>query len=217
MGRFIFTLAVVLALAPTGSEGYQPQNPYVPNLQNPPSVTGTVVSMTDHSMTVNSDDGEKITFEVDSRSVMPTRLEEGQRVRVEFHLMDNGLYLTKRVVPMEPYEGMPPTATSSDESDHAMDQSHMTTTATTTTTDNEAEIHHGETVAASTTTGSTTTDDMNRTSEQSTAIGSDADRGNESEDLPATSSSRPLIEALGVLALLAGAGLWAVRRRRRAV
>src|SRR4051812_1703425 len=100
MSKFIISLAFVLALAPGSSEGFQTYNkdynPYLPYMQNPPMIYGTVVSTSDRSLTLNSADGEPISLDVDSRSVMPARLDEGQSVKVDFHMTEDGHYMARR-------------------------------------------------------------------------------------------------------------------------
>lgn len=204
MSRFTFVLAIVLAFAPAGSEGFQnsPEyNPYLPNKQLPPMIYGNVVSVTDHSMTVASIQGERITFDVDSRSVMPARLDEGNGVKVEFHLMESGRYLAKRVTPVQP--GEMPTA---------MNQPYEETTTTSSTTYETTPAHqHGQEVVATETTTSTTTTEQTDATTTEGVTNVLADEG----ALPSTASPRPLIEWLGALGIASGTVLWLLRRRRR--
>src|SRR5205085_8989166 len=41
-----------------------------------------------------------MTFEFDSRTVMPAGLENGERVKIEYRILDSGLHLAQRVTPL---------------------------------------------------------------------------------------------------------------------
>lgn len=66
-------------------------------LHTMPVILGEVASTTEHSVTLNTARGETMTFETDSRTVMPLSLQESQPVRVEFHLLDNGMHHAGRI------------------------------------------------------------------------------------------------------------------------
>ena len=239
MSKFIVSLAFVLAMAPTGSEGFQTYNKeynsYLPNQVKPPMIYGTVVSTTDRSVTVNSVDDEPITFDIDSRSVMPARLDEGQNVKVEFHMTESDHYLAKRVIPIRPGDmptktAMVPPAEKIEQRDwdvdHAPRASNASSNGTATNADydqtrNGNEQRNVDNALISEKVGSDATintnhdshHDMNNDNDRSTAGAT-----NDTDDnLPGTGSQQPLIQALGALALGAGVVLWTMRRRRRSV
>ncbi len=62
-----------------------------------PVILGEVSESSEHSVTLNTARGEHMEFEIDSRTVMPLRLSDGARVKVEFHLMDNGMHHAGRI------------------------------------------------------------------------------------------------------------------------
>ena len=96
MKRLVVSI-IIAALATAASAGAQSKSAFVPQLQ--PTISGTVASATEHSVVVNTDGNETMSFEVDSRSVVPTELPAGTRVRVEFHLMESGKYHAARITP----------------------------------------------------------------------------------------------------------------------
>ena len=67
-----------------------------------PVILGEVTDATEHSVTLNTARGEHMTFETDSRSVMPINLASGARVKIEFHLMDNGMNHAGRITTLQP-------------------------------------------------------------------------------------------------------------------
>ena len=67
-----------------------------------PMILGQVASTTEHSVTLNTARGESMTFEIDSRTVMPVNLANDSRVKVEFHLMDNGMHHAGRITTIQP-------------------------------------------------------------------------------------------------------------------
>ena len=66
-----------------------------------PVILGHVVGTTSHNVTVSTPEAERVVFEIDSRTVMPRELIEGTPVRVEFHLMPNGMHHAGRITPLE--------------------------------------------------------------------------------------------------------------------
>jgi LPXTG-motif cell wall-anchored protein len=97
--HFVPALMLVVVALPAAAEVD------IPNLKvTAPTVVGTTTATTSHSITVQSIEGETMSFDVDSRTVMPLNLMDGAYVRVEFHTMDNGNYLAKRVTPLTSME-----------------------------------------------------------------------------------------------------------------
>ena len=101
----IAAVAAVLALAAAGPsfaqqtlESTQMRPLYMPS----PAVLGEVVAMNSHSVTVRTAKDEEMVFEFDSRTVMPMTMPPGLRVKVEFHLMDNGMHHAGRITRLEP-------------------------------------------------------------------------------------------------------------------
>jgi hypothetical protein len=61
------------------------------------NVTGVVVSSTNDSLVIRTDDGTERTFKVDAQSTLPSSLASGSRVTVNFHRMDGGVDHAARV------------------------------------------------------------------------------------------------------------------------
>src|SRR5206468_9229414 len=74
-----------------GTEGYV--------LATQAMIVGEVVTVSDHRIVVETDQGQRVALEMDSRTLVPTDLESGLGVRIEYRAMDNGAKLAKRVVP----------------------------------------------------------------------------------------------------------------------
>jgi hypothetical protein len=54
------------------------------DMDNGETMTGTVVSVSDNTLVITSDDGRRVSFNRDATSIFPTNLAAGQRVRVEY-------------------------------------------------------------------------------------------------------------------------------------
>src|SRR5436309_15281975 len=93
-------IALALGLTFAGPSMAKPTDPGIlPDLQ--PVVLGQVTSTNSHTVTVVTGEGETMPFEFDSRTVMPMNMETGTRVRVEFHHLENGMHLARRITPIE--------------------------------------------------------------------------------------------------------------------
>jgi LPXTG-motif cell wall-anchored protein len=71
-----------------------------------PALTGTVSSISDRLVIVDTEQGESYSVAVDGRTVMPAGLATGMPVRIEFGRTENGVAHAQRVVPMR--SGMTP-------------------------------------------------------------------------------------------------------------
>lgn len=98
MTRLTILFVAVFALG--GASVAAASDTYLPS--NQPLIKGTVTEVGEHSITVDSFGGERLTFEVDSRTVMPTTLQPGTRAKIEFHTMEDGRSHAARVTPFEP-------------------------------------------------------------------------------------------------------------------
>lgn len=65
-----------------------------------PMISGTVVTINDHRLVVDTEQGERITLEVDSRTMTPSDLAPGMRVRTEFAALENCQFHADRVIPV---------------------------------------------------------------------------------------------------------------------
>ena len=70
-----------------------------------PMIAGTVVTINDHQMVVDTEQGERITLQVDSRTMAPRDLAPGMTVRTEFAALENCRFHADRVIPVR--TGMP--------------------------------------------------------------------------------------------------------------
>ena len=70
-----------------------------PHASNQPLITGTVVSVNDYQIVVDTDQGQALTLDIDSRTLVPAELSPGTSIQVEFKLMENGRHYASRIVP----------------------------------------------------------------------------------------------------------------------
>jgi hypothetical protein len=186
----LVTLVAIATAAPAFAQISQAENPYL--RPAPPLVLGTVVSSTSHSVTVSTVEGEQMTFDIDSRTVMPDELVAGQRVAIEFHATESGRYLSKRI---SPFIGDWPVV------------------------EQRTSIGSRETHAEHTTTAYVDRDrDANVLTDRSgeTEVTTRDEGARYDEGMARTASVQPLLGMFGLIALGSGAGLWMVRRRRKA-
>lgn len=224
MKRWIVTLAAVLALAGARTSSAQDNYPNSVVPDHRPVVLGTVVSTTSHSVTVHTNEGERMAFEVDSRTMMPRNLASGTPVRVEFHLMDAGNHHAQRITPLEANSllGTPEQAIhrvnmpAASEGDYAYDADKKTDTdaAMASNTTESTDMNRNE----NTTDGSaTTTEADNRLIDSQGDATVEGDRAMTANDdqLPQTASAHPWMLTIGLAALVGGLGLALGRRQRR--
>jgi LPXTG-motif cell wall-anchored protein len=161
-------------------------------------------------------------FEIDSRTVMPTTLTEGTPVRVEFHLMQNGMHHAGRITPLasgskdlEHLEALRAAAVEEDRDAQGRWGSEETYARAVTPTggaDGSTASDAGRTNGADTDRVAGDGSSNGRTDDMAARTnGTDGD----DEALPQTASELPWLAALGVTAL-AVAGALHLRRRRRA-
>lgn len=74
-------------------------------LSSRPMISGTVVSVNDHQMVVDTDQGEQVTLEVDWRTMAPRDLEAGTVVRAEFLALEDCHFYAQRITAIR--GGMP--------------------------------------------------------------------------------------------------------------
>ena len=155
-----------------------------------PMLAGHVAMVNDHKIVVDTDQGHAVPVEMDSRTLIPTDLQSGMGVRVEYKSMENGTKLATRIVSLR---------------DDEMSEREMAT--------NEYQ-ENGETAAmpaSNVDNSSMATTADNEATESAPATGNDHDAD---DMLPQTASDQPLIGLLGLLALGA-AGALAARRHLR--
>src|ERR1041385_7651647 len=65
-----------------------------------PMISGTVVTVHDHQMVVDTDQGEQVTLEMDSRTMAPRDLAPGMVMRAEFLALEDCRFYAQRVMPI---------------------------------------------------------------------------------------------------------------------
>src|SRR5262245_51068003 len=105
--RKLRIIAIVLGLLAIPALGLAMTHPTSHQLVNwSPMLSGTVESITDHSFTLLTDEGERMEFGLDSRTLLPAHFETGDRVALEFAMLQDGARHADRVVPAEQYMSM---------------------------------------------------------------------------------------------------------------
>jgi LPXTG-motif cell wall-anchored protein len=74
-------------------------------LSSRPMISGSVVSVNDHQMVVDTDQGEQVTLAVDWRTMAPRDLEPGMVVRAEFLALENCKFYAQRITAVR--DGLP--------------------------------------------------------------------------------------------------------------
>lgn len=65
-----------------------------------PMISGTVVSVNDHQMVVDTDQGDQVTLEVDSRTMAPRDVAPGMVMRAEFRALEDCRLYAERIMPI---------------------------------------------------------------------------------------------------------------------
>jgi len=179
-----------------------------------PMILGEVVNSTEHSVTLNTARGENMSFETDSRTVMPIDLTTGQRVKIEFHLMDNGMHHAGRIATLQPgskewtrLEQQLSMQEQERNEQMAMNSNETPATTTTVTTDNGSTDNALISSSEPTTTSTT---DMN--ANQTNADRTEDANENTSGELPRTASNRSWMLVLGLGVFAAAFGQRMVRK-----
>lgn len=219
MKRWIVWGAAVLALAGAGlamaEENYP--NSVVPDHR--PVVLGTVVGTTSHTVTVHTNEAERMVFEVDSRTMMPRNLQTGTPVRVEFHLMPSGEHHAGRITPLEhnsllgtPDQAVPPAdmPTGANIDAHHRTDGAVHANATETHTHADGVTHTHDDAGTSTTTADNVIVDENARAAHTDDRAMTADDG----QLPQTASAQPWLLTFGLAACAGALGLMVGRRQR---
>jgi len=158
-----------------------------------PMVAGRVVSVNDHRIVIDTDQGQLVTLEMDSRTLIPSSLRSEMGVRIEYRTMDNGVMLANRITPTTYYAMQGENLANLDEGSGIG------------VGDEEAQEEYDVVTAQYQPQEGSTTED---TPGEVTAT--------EEDRLPQTASRQPLILLFGLLALGAAAGLMYARRVRAA-
>jgi LPXTG-motif cell wall-anchored protein len=163
-----------------------------------PMLAGEVAMVNDHKLVIDTDQGHSVPVEMDSRTLIPSDLQSGMGVRVEYKTMEDGTKLATRVVPLRDYE---------------VNEREM---ATGVSEENEENEENGAMPANNVERSSTTAANESEAMEQAENAGNGHEVANQENEageheLPKTASNLPLVALLG-LASLAAAGALAARR-----
>lgn len=208
MKRLIAVLAVMATMSLAGSlfaMTIEP-SPALPSAQ--PVILGEVSGVGNHTVSVTSPGEDAMTFEFDSRTMMPTRLENGERVKVEYRILDSGLHLAQRVTPL--------TVGSRDwaELDRQMSMvpeqdGHSGMLVAATAPDNDESAEHHEAISETNeNTDETPADQVEDREEASTT----STASNDEQTMPRTASALPWLLVSSGLAMFLALGLWLLRR-----
>ena len=184
-----------------------------------PTIKATVVSTSDNTITVDTFDGERMTFYVDSRTTMPTSLPVGSRVRVEFQAMQDGRQHAARVTPFEPTAEEIASIRPVTGADHTGMMGTSTTNTSddlsgTARTDVSGTTGYGPQGAADPRTQQSDEDADSRASATGTMSATDADGdGVADSELPRTAGERQGLWMIGLGALGLAGTLFFMRRR----
>ena len=187
--RLILSIATALILGAGTASAVTPNTTeYVQKTQA--TITGTLVSIDDRLIVLDTDQGQRVTLLMDSRTMLPVNHAPGQSMRIHFRVLENGQYYAERLTPLDDLELHNVSYRDYDESGGAVRQ---TTTSRNSGYDNDegaegaGEAGEGSDVTSSATSTGTA--------------------------LPQTASNQPLIALLGLVAL---AGSVVLARSRRA-
>ena len=102
--RLAWTLAASALVAPVWA-----QDPAIRTAEEPVTLTasGSIVSSTQTSLVIKSDDGSRKTFVVDAESILPEKVTRGDRVTVTYETKGTRM----RAVSVDPTDSKPPATT----------------------------------------------------------------------------------------------------------
>ncbi len=193
MRTLLLAAAATLVMA-AGATAHPLRTAYPPSSQ--PMVSGSIVSATDHSVVLHTDENETMTFVIDSHSMVPELMTPGMRVGIEFRATDNGQFLVQRVTPLRGSENRnSQTTVNTSDLDRERERYAMATPPSVVGgTEVASNQHHGTEAEYAANEGSTVESENN-------------------EALPQTASNLPLVLLMGLGSLAAGSTLWVLRRR----
>jgi LPXTG-motif cell wall-anchored protein len=187
-------------VSPAGSVSNQPLGtPLKPapsteayRIATEPALAGRVGMVNDHHIVVDTDQGHSVPVEMDSRTLIPTDLQSGMGVRVEYKTLEDGTKLATRVTPLRdvPEREMATSSTRASQ-EEAVPASYNGGTSSDQAEDQMAQ---------------------NQTDNENQEHDANANTSGDDRRLPKTASNEPLIATLGLLSL-AAAGVLATRRR----
>jgi LPXTG-motif cell wall-anchored protein len=89
-------LALVALTCGTALASVSPSVDY--QFSSHPMISGTVVSVNDHQMVVNTDQGEQVALEIDTRTMAPRDFGPGMIMRAEFVALEDCRFYAQRII-----------------------------------------------------------------------------------------------------------------------
>jgi len=188
-----------------------------------PLIVGTIVSVDERNVIVDTHDANTVTFLIDSRTMMPSNMAPGQPMKVQFKLLENGSYMAQRFTPIYGEEGRELAARHwdlySDDAQYAaeMDSNNEDTGTSAYDRDREGADANATTTENGGEVGQVTNDNdanhngINDADENTSTTDNTA---NDADRLPQTASTGSWVAVLSVISLAAAGGLSFARRRR---
>jgi RNase P/RNase MRP subunit p29 len=65
-----------------------------------PMIAGRVLQVNDHRVVIDTDQGQRVALELDSRTIVPVDLKSGMTVRVDYKAMEDGPKYAQRITPI---------------------------------------------------------------------------------------------------------------------
>ena len=184
-----------------------------------PLIVGTIVSVDEQNVVVDTHDGNTVSFMIDSRTMMPSNMAAGLPVKVQFKVLDSGSYMAQRFTPMYGEEGRELAARHWDlySTDQYANNTETEDTGTSTyDRDRDAAMNddRDRTESAGEVAQVTNDNDANNNGIDDSQESNVNTTDNDADRLPQTASTGSWIAVLGVISLAAAGGLSFARRRR---
>lgn len=97
-GGALALLALMALIASPAPAAIPPSIAYY--FSSHPMISGTVTSVDDHQMVIDTDQGERVTLALDSRTMAPADFAPGMVVRADFEARENCRFLAERIIPV---------------------------------------------------------------------------------------------------------------------
>ena len=200
--RLILSIATALILGAGSASAVTPNTTeYVQKTQA--TITGTLVSIDDRLIVLDTDQGQRVTLLMDSRTMLPVNHAPGQSMRIHFKVLENGQYYAERLTPLDDLELRNVSYRDYDESGETVTHN---TTYRSSRGDNDEDAEGVEGAEGAGNAGDAGEGEGRDVTSSTTS-------SNTGTALPQTASNQPLIALLGLAAL---AGSAALARSRRA-
>ena len=93
----VFALAMAMAIAPASAST---PGTTAHHFSSHPMISGTIATVNDHQVIVNTDQGEQVTLDVDSRTLAPRDVAPGMVMRAEFVAQPDCHFYAERIMPI---------------------------------------------------------------------------------------------------------------------